>query len=59
MIEVPNAQHPFGVRGVGEAPCSPPLPALAIAVSNAIGVKMSDLPLSPDAILPSLESKGA
>ncbi|MEC8857126.1 MAG: xanthine dehydrogenase family protein molybdopterin-binding subunit [Chloroflexota bacterium] len=59
MIEVPNAKHPFGVRGVGEAPIIPPLPALAIAVSNAIGVKMSALPLSPDAILAALESKGA
>jgi len=59
MIEVPNPKHPFGVRGVGEAPIIPPLPALAIAVSNAIGVKMSDLPLTPDVILEALESKGA
>jgi CO/xanthine dehydrogenase Mo-binding subunit len=59
MIEVPNPKHPFGVRGVGEAPIIPPLPALAIAVSNAIGVKMSDLPMSPDVILTALESKGA
>ena len=57
MIEVPNPKHPFGIRGVGEAPIIPPLPALAIAVSNAIGVKMSDLPLTPDVILVALESK--
>ena len=59
MIEAPNPKHPFGVRGVGEAPIIPPLPALAIAVSNAIGVKMSDLPLTPDVILEALESKWA
>lgn len=59
MIEVPNPKHPFGIRGVGEAPIIPPLPALAIAVSNAIGVKMSDLPLTPDVILVALESKGS
>ena len=58
MIEVPNSKHPFGVRGVGEAPIMPPLPALAIAVSNAIGVKMNNLPLTPDVILDALESKG-
>ncbi|MCS5669444.1 MAG: xanthine dehydrogenase family protein molybdopterin-binding subunit [Dehalococcoidia bacterium] len=58
MIEVPNSKHPFGVRGVGEAPIIPPLPALAIAVSNAIGVKMNNLPLTPDVILDALESKG-
>ncbi|MCH2509986.1 MAG: xanthine dehydrogenase family protein molybdopterin-binding subunit [Dehalococcoidia bacterium] len=59
MIEVPNPKHPFGIRGVGEAPIIPPLPALAIAISNAIGVKMSDLPLTPDVILAALESKGS
>ena len=57
MIEVPNPKHPFGLRGVGEAPIIPPLSALAIAVSNAIGVRMHDLPLTPDAILKGLESK--
>ncbi len=59
MIEVPNPKHPFGVRGVGEAPIIPPLPAMAIAVSNAIGVKMSPLPMTPDVILAALESKGS
>ena len=59
MIEVPNPKHPFGLRGVGEAPIIPPLSALAIAVSNAIGVRMHDLPLTPDAILKALESKNA
>ncbi len=59
MIEVPNPKHPFGLRGVGEAPIIPPLSALAIAVSNSIGVRMHDLPLTPDAILKALESKNA
>ena len=59
MIEVPNPRHPFGLRGVGEAPIIPPLPALANAVSHAIGVRMNTLPMSPDAILAALESKKA
>jgi xanthine dehydrogenase molybdenum-binding subunit len=59
MIEVPNPKHPFGLRGVGEAPIIPPLAAIAIAVSNAIGVRMRDLPLTPDVILTALESKNA
>ena len=59
MIEVPNPKHPFGLRGVGEAPIIPPLSALAIAVSNAIGVRMRDLPLTPDVILTALDSKNA
>ena len=59
MIEVPNPKHPFGLRGVGEAPIIPPLSAIAIAVSNAIGVRMRDLPLTPDVILDALEAKNA
>ena len=57
MIEVPNPKHPFGLRGVGEAPIIPPLSAIAIAVSNAIGVRMRELPLTPDVILDALEAK--
>ena len=59
MIEVPNPKHPFGLRGVGEAPIIPPLSAIAIAVSNAIGVRMRELPLTPDVILDALEAKNA
>ena len=57
MIEVPNPRHPFGLRGVGEAPIIPPLPALANAVSHAIGVRMNNLPISPVAVLEALEAK--
>jgi len=59
MIEVPNPKHPFGIRGVGEAPIIPPLPALAHAVSNAIGAPMYHLPMTPDVILAAIESKDA
>ena len=59
MIEVPNPRHPFGLRGVGEAPLIPPLPAIANAVSNAIGVRMNTLPITPTAVLEALESKGS
>jgi CO/xanthine dehydrogenase Mo-binding subunit len=57
MIEVPNPRHPFGLRGVGEAPIIPPLPAIANAVSHAIGVRMNNLPITPGAILDALEAR--
>ena len=57
MIEVPNPRHPFGLRGVGEAPIIPPLPAIANAVSHAIGVRMNNLPITPIAVLEALEAK--
>ena len=56
MIEVPNPRHPFGLRGVGEASIIPPLPAVANAVSHAIGVRMNTLPITPRAVLEALES---
>ena len=57
IIEVPNPRHPFGLRGVGEAPIIPPLPALANAVYHATGVRMNTLPMSPGAILEALQAK--
>jgi len=57
LVNVPNPDHPFGVRGVGEVSIVPPLAAMANAVSHAIGVRMDKLPMSPGAILEALESK--
>jgi CO/xanthine dehydrogenase Mo-binding subunit len=57
IIEVPNPRHPFGLRGVGEAPIIPPLAALANAIYQAVGVRMDRLPMSPGAILEALQSK--
>ncbi len=57
LVNVPNPNHPFGVRGVGEVSIVPPLAAMANAVSNAIGVRMVKLPMSPGAVLEALESK--
>ena len=56
MVEVPNPRHPFGLRGVGEAPIIPPLPAIANAVSNAIGARVNTLPITPAAILEALQT---
>ena len=58
MVEVPNPRHPFGLRGVGEAPIIPPLPAIANAVSNAIGVRINKLPITPGDVLEAIDSKG-
>ena len=55
MIEVPNPNHPYGVRGVGEPPIVPAPAAVANAVENAIGKTMSDLPLSPPKVLKAIE----
>lgn len=51
VVEVPNAFHPFGVRGVGESGIIPPLGAVGTAVSEAIDVPVTDLPCSPPRVL--------
>jgi CO/xanthine dehydrogenase Mo-binding subunit len=51
IVEVPNPGHPFGVRGVGEANIVPPTPAMANAINDAIGVRMTSLPMNPPAIM--------
>ena len=57
IVEVANPGHPYGVRGVGEVPIVPPLPAIANAVHNAIGVRMQKLPISPGKVLEALWEK--
>ena len=59
IVEVPNPSHPFGLRGVGEAPIVPPLAAIANAIYHAVGVRMDRLPMSPGAVLEALKQAGA
>lgn len=59
IVEVPNPGHPYGVRGVGEVPIVPPAGALANAISRAIGVRLTRLPMSPGRILEALWAKGS
>ncbi len=57
ILEIPNPNHPYGVRGVGETSIVPPLAAIANAVSHAAGVRMTHIPMSPPRILEALEEK--
>ncbi|MFT4560569.1 MAG: CO/xanthine dehydrogenase Mo-binding subunit [Gammaproteobacteria bacterium] len=57
LVEVPNPNHRFGVRGVGEVPIVPPLAAVANAVSAAAGIRMADLPISPPKLLAAMDAK--
>ena len=50
-----STTSPYGVKGVGEVNFVPSIAAVANAVSNAIGRRMSDLPLSPHKILRAMQ----
>ncbi len=55
ILEIPNPNHPYGVRGVGETSIVPPLAAIGNAVSNAVGVRMNHVPMSPPRILKAID----
>jgi xanthine dehydrogenase molybdenum-binding subunit len=56
IVEVPNPNHPLGVRGVGEVGIVPPMAAVANAIYQATGVRMTELPMSPPRLLKTLRS---
>ncbi len=59
ILEIPNPNHPYGIRGVGETSIVPPLAAIANAVSNAVGVRMKHIPMSPPRILKAIKEQQA
>ena len=58
IVEVANPSHPYGVRGVAEVPIVPPLAAVANAVYRATGVRMTELPMNPSAVLAAQKNGG-
>ena len=57
IVEVANPDHPFGVRGVGEANIVPPTPAIANAIHNALGVRLRKLPMNPVRVMEAIWEK--
>ena len=55
LVEEPNSRHPYGVKGVGEVPIVPPLGAVANAIANATGVRLTELPMNPPAVYKALK----
>jgi CO/xanthine dehydrogenase Mo-binding subunit len=55
MLEMPSSNGPFGAKGVGEMTANSPIPAIANAVTDAIGVQITELPITPEKVLRALE----
>jgi CO/xanthine dehydrogenase Mo-binding subunit len=49
---------PYGAKGAGEIACVPPMAAIANAIYNAAGVRITKLPLSPENVLRALKEAG-
>jgi CO/xanthine dehydrogenase Mo-binding subunit len=59
LVETPLKDGPFGARGTGETSITPPSPAVANAVFDAVGVRIHDLPITPEKVLRALRDKEA
>jgi CO/xanthine dehydrogenase Mo-binding subunit len=57
LIESPTPTGPYGAKGVGEMVVNSIAPAIVNAVYDAIGVQITDLPLTPEKVLKALEQK--
>ena len=57
MIENPSADGPYGAKGIGEMANNPQPPAIAAAVYDAVGVWVTELPITPERVLRALEAK--
>jgi CO/xanthine dehydrogenase Mo-binding subunit len=57
LIETDDAEGPFGAKEAGQGPLLPVIPAVANAVHDAVGVRIDEIPISPDKVLRALELK--
>ena len=58
LVEVPSALGPFGAKGVGEPPVVPVGATIANAIYNAVGVRVTQLPITPERLYMAMQ-KGA
>jgi len=58
LIEDPDPSGPFGAKEVGQGPLLPVPPAIANAVYDAVGVRVDEVPITPEKVLKALKKKG-
>jgi CO/xanthine dehydrogenase Mo-binding subunit len=56
-IETDDKDGPYGAKGIGEPGCVPTAPAIANAIYDAIGVRITDLPITPERVLAAIKKK--
>jgi xanthine dehydrogenase molybdenum-binding subunit len=57
IVETDDPEGPFGAKGVGEQPTNPTAAAIANAVYDAIGVRITELPMTGERVLKALKEK--
>jgi len=56
LVEHPKEYGVFGAHGIGEPPMAAPAPTIASAVYNAVGVWITDMPITREKVLAGLKS---
>jgi CO/xanthine dehydrogenase Mo-binding subunit len=59
IIENPSSDGPYGAKGIGEMANNAQPPAIASAVYDAVGVWVTELPITPEKVLRALDAKRA
>jgi len=57
LVENPDPAGPFGAKEVGQGPLLPVPPAIANAVYDAVGVRVDEIPVTPEKILRGLRAR--
>jgi CO/xanthine dehydrogenase Mo-binding subunit len=57
LVEDPDPNGPFGAKEVGQGPLLPVMPAVANAVYDAVGVRIDEVPITPEKVLKALRRK--
>ena len=57
VVQVPHEDGPFGAKGAGETGALTVAPAIANAIEDAVGVRIRDLPITPERVLRALADK--
>jgi len=55
LVETDDPEGPFGAKEVGQGPLLPVIPAIANAIHHALGIRIDEVPITPDKILKALE----
>jgi CO/xanthine dehydrogenase Mo-binding subunit len=57
LLEFPEPFTPYGVKGIGEAGVLPTAPAIASAIRDAVGVRLTELPMTPEKVFMALHAQ--
>ncbi|HVM45863.1 MAG TPA: 4-hydroxybenzoyl-CoA reductase subunit alpha, partial [Candidatus Thermoplasmatota archaeon] len=58
IVESNDAEGPFGAKEAGEGPLLPILPAVVNALYDAVGVRLYDMPMTPDKVYAAMQRNG-